>query len=614
MTTNRLKKYNNNVFSHKKWVAIFVALFLLSSYTIAQQYNPKALKKEILDAQKKQKNNQPLPVGKTILKPAQPTLNSEKSLILLEHTDTLSVDEYAMPGIKLLKGNVKFKHNDAILKCDSAYFDQTANTFQAFSNIKIIQGDTLTLDGDFLTYDGNIRLAKVWENVKLKNKNTRLTTDTLYYDRLANLAYYYTGGTIKDGNNTLTSTWGQYSPNTKTALFKNKVVLQTPDGVLTADTLKYYTDTSIADMVGNSRINYKEKTKIYSEKGWYDTKTNRLMLLKRSLIQQKDGKTLVGDTIFYDQKKRYGEAFDKVELDDPKQKTTLYGDYLSYDEKNKKGLATDKALFVDWSNKKEKFYLSADTLHLLKDSIPTDTLGYDMVQGYSNVRFYRTDLQGVCDTLSYTSRDSTLRLINLPIVWSGKNQLMGNQIQAFLNKGKIDKVKVKSEAIAIQKDSLKYYNQLAGKEIIAELDSGQLKKIYVNGNAETIYFAKDDKTKEYIGVNKTLSSFVTMFFKQQKIDKILLTTNTAGTLYPLKELEDEDLYLPDFQWYENIRPKNEKDLFTKYQRKKTAKRPQSKKRPKFRNTAGDDDKNNTSTKTGVNRNTGIQTNVRLKRN
>lgn len=614
MTTNRLKKYNNNVFSHKKWVAIFVALFLLSSYTIAQQYNPKALKKEILDAKKKQKNNQPLPVGKTILKPAQPTLNSEKSLILLEHTDTLSVDEYAMPGIKLLKGNVKFKHNDAILKCDSAYFDQTANTFQAFSNIKIIQGDTLTLDGDFLTYDGNIRLAKVWENVKLKNKNTRLTTDTLYYDRLANLAYYYTGGTIKDGNNTLTSTWGQYSPNTKTALFKNKVVLQTPDGVLTADTLKYYTDTSIADMVGNSRINYKEKTKIYSEKGWYDTKTNRLMLLKRSLIQQKDGKTLVGDTIFYDQKKRYGEAFDKVELDDPKQKTTLYGDYLSYDEKNKKGLATDKALFVDWSNKKEKFYLTADTLHLLKDSIPTDTLGYDMVQGYSNVRFYRTDLQGVCDTLSYTSRDSTLRLINLPIVWSGKNQLMGNQIQAFLNKGKIDKVKVKSEAIAIQKDSLKYYNQLAGKEIIAELDSGQLKKIYVNGNAETIYFAKDDKTKEYIGVNKTLSSFVTMFFKQQKIDKILLTTNTAGTLYPLKELEDEDLYLPDFQWYENIRPKNEKDLFTKYQRKKTAKRPQSKKRPKFRNTAGDDDKNNTSTKTGVNRNTGIQTNVRLKRN
>lgn len=582
--TNRKQKNNRDTIKIKPYrVAIFVTLFFLFTYINAQETTPTTLKKEILDAKKQQTKpyQEPLPVGKTILKPAQPNLSSSTSTILMEHTDTLLVNEYTMPGIHQLKGNVVFKHNDAILKCDSAYFDRAANTFQAFSNVKIIQGDTLTLYGDFLNYDGNSRLAKVWQNVLLENKNTTLTTDSLYYDRLADLAYYFTGGVLRDGKNTLTSIWGQYSPATKTALFKNQVVMKNPDGVLTSDTLKYYTDTSIADMVGNSRINYKQKTNVYSEKGWYDTKTERMMLLKRSLVEQKDGKTLIGDTIFYDQKQGYGEAFTSVELNDPKQKTTLYGNYLAYDEKTEKGIAANKALFVDWSNKQEKFSLTADTLYLLKDSIPTDTIGYDMVRGYRNVRFYRSDLQGVCDTLSYTSRDSVLRLIDFPIVWSDNNQLTGDKIDAYTQAQQIEKVIIKGSAIAIQRDSLQYYNQLSGKEIVALLDSGQLTKINVNGNAETIYFPKDEKTKEYIGVNKTISSFVTMFFKDKKVERILLTAATGGAMFPLKELEEKDLYLPDFHWYEMVRPKNEKDLFTKHLRKKAPKLPQSSKRPKF---------------------------------
>ncbi len=575
-----IKTKRNNFFI-KKGTIIVILLFLFSVVG-AQQNLPKQLKKEILKSKKEQQNNkyEPPAVGITVLQPKK-TLNkhNNKSLIYLEHSNEWYYNEKKYPNIQLLKGNVKFRHDNVVLYCDSAHYNEKENTFKAFSNVKIVQGDTLTAYGDLLIYDGNNKLAQLQNNVKMVNRNTILTTETLYYDRIANLAYYFTGGKIEDTNNTLTSTWGQYSPATKVALFKDKVKMTNPKGTLTSDTLKYYTDTSIADIVGNSHVVYKNETDVYSQKGWYDTKKERMMLLKRSLIEHKNGKTLIGDTIFYDKKNRFGEAFSKVELSDIEQKTTLYGNYISYNEVSETGLATDSALFVDWSEKEKKLYLSADTLRTLLDSIPTDSIGFDMLKAHKNVRFYRKDLQGVCDTLTYTTRDSVIKMRSIPIIWSQNNQLRGKQINAFIKENSVSKVEIKKTAIAIQKDTLNYYNQLAGKEIIAYIDSSKLKQVHINGNVETIYFPKDDKTKKIIGVNKTLSSFAKIYIKKQKLDKIVLTEATNAIMYPLKELEEKDLFLPDFHWFENERPTNKQDVFRKCQRIEPKRLPESSKRP-----------------------------------
>ncbi len=579
-----------NIFYKKSWVATVILLFLYSPF-FAQQNSPSKLKNEILESKKKQSNNnyQPPAVGVTVFQPKNALNNTTKTLIYLEHSNEWYHNDIKFPNIQILKGDVKFRHDDAILYCDSAYYNQKENTFKAFSNVKIVQGDTLTAYGDRLYYDGNSKLAQLQENVRMVNKNTTLTTETLYYDRVANLAYYFTGGEIKDGKNTLTSIWGEYSPATKIALFKNKVKMTNPKGVLKADTLKYYTNTSIADIVGNSHVIYKNETEVYSEKGWYDTKKERMMLLKRSLIEHKDGKTLVGDTIFYDKKNRFGEAFSKVELNDKNQKTTLYGNYISYNELSETGLATDSALFVDWSEKEKKLYMSADTLYTLRDSLPTDSIGFDMVKGYSNVRFYRQDLQGVCDTLSYTTRDSIIRMKSIPVVWSKNNQLKGKTINAFIKNKTIDRIEIKQSAIAIQKDTLNYYNQLAGKEIIAYMDSSKLKRVDINGNVETIYFPKDDKTKEIIGVNKTLSSFAKIYLKKQKIDKIVLTEATNAIMYPLLEMSESDLQLPYFHWFAKERPMHQEDVFTKYQRNEPPRLPQSTKRPELPGSKSNDE-------------------------
>lgn len=586
--------------------------FLTFSYVNSQNFKPKQLRKEILlqnqkqipnttqakspKPTKKSKKNQALPTGATVFTPANPMKAVRNAkLVYIENSDALFFDQILHPDMQLLKGNVKFRHDNALLYCDSAYFYEAANTFDAFGNVRIVQGDTLTAYGNFLNYNGNTKYAQLKENVKLVNRNTILTTDVMDYDRNANLALYYTGGKIVDGTNTLTSIYGEYSPATRFAKFKDNVKLENPDLIMKSDTLIYNTKTKIANIVGKTHAIYKKETNIYSKKGWYNTSNDQMMLLDRSLVKQKDGKSLTGDTIFYDKKRNYGEAYGNVMMIDTVQKSTLFGHYTSYDETKQYGMATDSALFVDWSGR-DTLYLSADTLENMKDSI------FNKLQAYKNVRFFRTDLQGMCDSLMYNGRDSILHFNGTPVIWAESNQLMGEKITAYTKNQKINKVQIEQNAISIQKDTLMYYNQLSGKEIIAHIDSGQVRKVNVNGNAETIYFPKDDKTSEFIGVNKTVSSYVTAYLKNKKIERVVLTTASSGIMYPLKDMGENDLYLRNFYWYETERPMKYDDVFTKYAKIERPKRAESEKKPAFPSETGTKENSNSTTQNQKNNN------------
>ena len=535
------------------------------------QIRPKQLRKEVLLSQnpnrqiikstnKSRKQARRLKVMAE-RKPLAPTINPLSrrgvTLVYLEHSETLTFDKILNPDMQVLKGNVRFRHDNVLLYCDSAYFFEKANSLNAFGHVRIVQGDTLFVYGDKLYYDGNTKLARMRHNVRMVNRKTTLITDSLNYDRVANLSYYYTGGKITDQLNVLTSIWGQYSPSTNDALFKNKVHLKNKNFILDSDTLKYNTKTNIANIVGPTHILYNDETDIYSTRGWYNTSTDRSMLLDRSKVKHKDGKTLIGDTIFYDKKLKYGEGFTHVIMNDSIQKSTLYGEYCYYSDLTKTGLATDSALLVDWSGK-DSLFVHADTLLTSKDSI------YNVARGYYHVRIFRNDIQGVCDSLVYSARDSIMNMYGEPILWSDNNQLSGEFIQAFTKNKKVDHVFIQRMAIAIQHEDSLFYNQLSGKEIIAYVDSGELKKVKVNGNAETIYFPRDDKDSTLIGLNKTQSSFVVMYFKNKKVQRVVMTSASNGTMYPLLQLSGNDLYLKNFFWLEEQRPKNKLDLFHVY--------------------------------------------------
>ena len=235
------------------------------------------------------------------------TIPAEKTLIYLEHSETLNFDEAVAPDCQILVGNVKFRHDSAYMYCDTAYFYNQSNLIHAMGNIRMEQGDTLFVYGDRLYYDGNTKLARLRDNVRMENKDATLYTDSLNYDRIKDVGYYFIWGKLVDSTNVLTSINGSYYPDHDLAVFQRDVVLTTPDGILYSDTLRYNTKSGMARIVGPSTIIH-DSTTVYSEKGWYDTKRDYSQLLDNSVITDADGRTLTADTIFYDHKNGFAEC------------------------------------------------------------------------------------------------------------------------------------------------------------------------------------------------------------------------------------------------------------------------------------------------------------------
>lgn len=493
-----------------------------------------------------------------------------QDMVYLIHSNSLNFDEKRLPDAQILRGDVIFRHDEALMYCDSAYFFDKQNSLHAFSNVRFVQGDTLFGYGDALYYDGNTKIARIRNNVKLVHFETVLTTDSLNYNRKQDLAYYFSGGKIVDNLNTLTSVWGQYHPQSKQSEFRYDVVLVNPNFTLTSDTLKYNTESHVADIVGPTTIVYEEETTILSTNGQYNTETEQSELYDRSQVIHADGKTMTGDTIFYDKKIGFGRVWGNMEMQDSAQMATLYGNYGEMYEEDSRGYATDSALMIDWSDKENYGYMHADTLftedvhYVYKDTLSLDTIGIDTVykriRAHHGVRLYRTDMQAVCDSLVYNDLDSVMTLYTDPVCWNENNQISADSIEIFMKNGKVDYAKGTGAALTVKQEAANYFDQLSGKVMFAYIREGELRQVDVSGNAETIFYPKEDNG-EFIGMNTTQSSNVQIFFVNQEVEHVLFTTATNGTLYPLDQVPGGADQLHAFFWATQERPMKPGDVF-----------------------------------------------------
>ena len=474
----------------------------------------------------------------------------------LLHADEAQADKLLRPDVQVLIGSVKLRHDSMYMYCDSALIYEKTNSVEAFSNVRMEQGDTLFIYGDYLNYNGETQLAMLRENVKLINRKTILTTDSLNYDRLYNLGYYFEGGTLTDEENILTSDWGEYSPATKIAVFNHEVKLANPGFTLYSDTLKYSTDSKIATILGPSNI-VNEKNHIYSERGFYNTAKDQAQLLDRSVLTN-EGKKLVADSLFYDRKTGYGEAFYNVVMNDTINKNMLTGDYCFYNELTESALATQKAVAIDYSQG-DSLFMHADTLKMNSYFVKTDS-AYREMKAYHKVRIFRKDIQGVCDSLLFSSKDSCLRMYHDPIIWNEKQQLLGEEINVYMNDSTIDWAHIINQALTVeQKDSI-HYNQISGKEIKAYFQGGEARKIDVIGNVLVIYYP-EEKDSTMIGMNTSETSLLNLHLMNRKMEKMVMSPKSNGTLYPMDQIPVDKMKLPTFVWFDYIRPQNKEDIF-----------------------------------------------------
>lgn len=511
--------------------------------------------------------------------PSVPTADrSAGNRVFLERADRLL--KHAEDSFMVLVGDVVFTKGPMIMKCDSAHYFADTESMDAFGHVSMEQGDTLFVFADELNYDGIQEIATLYadpgKKVRLINRDVELETDVFIYNLQYDLGYYEVGGRLTDPSNTLTSRYGEYAPSTKEANFYTDVHLNSRNSTDTldifTDTLYYNTDTHVAELLSPSTV-VNERGTIYTSLGVYDTDSNRTTLFDRSLIVTSQGQTLTADTIFYDRTAGYGEAFGGMVLTDTTHKVELHAAYGYYNELADSSFATGRAMIKEYSGDDTLYmhgryvqsFLRFDSINVEADSV-AGTEAYTRVDTshvaviFPRVRFYRSDMQGVADSMRYTEADSMLRMFVNPVIWSDEQQVSGTVIEVKLNDSTVERARVPEQAFTAQHIEGEHYNQMSGKEMIVYFENGEMNRLDINGNVEIIMYPEESDST----INKIInaeSSFLTARFRGRTTEWIKTWPETTGTATPLFIAKQSLYKLPKFVWFEDMRPVSKEDVF-----------------------------------------------------
>ncbi|MRT93156.1 OstA-like protein [Ancylomarina sp. 16SWW S1-10-2] len=482
----------------------------------------------------------------------QTSIAQKKSKIDIKNSNTFRIERDIHPDITKFIGDVFLTHGNIKMYCDSAYNHEKDNEIEAFGNVHIINADTIHIYGDYLKYEGDSRRAALKNNITLKNKNVSLTTNKLDYDMDLNVGYYDQGGTIVDSTNVLTSIIGRYYTKQNLFFFKDSVVLENKDYTLYSDTLQYHTVSKIINILGPTRIE-NEKETLYSELGWYNTLTGISHLLKNNKVNR-DNYQITGDSIHLDKQKELALIYRNVELQDTLNNLIARGHYLEMHKDTEKAFLTDSTLFIQ-INAQDSLFLHSDTLKIEKD-----TNNFNRISAYNKVKFFRKDLQGKCDSISYSLQDSTMRMFHDPIVWAQGNQITADTISIESQNNAVKYLHFRTNAFLCSREDSTLYNQIKGRNMLGHVNKNHLDTLDIIGNGETLYFPRDEHGI-IIGMNVAKSSSISISIIGQKIDQILFTKKPDGNMYPLFDIVNQKRLLKDFEWRDNLRPKTKDEIF-----------------------------------------------------
>ncbi len=488
---------------------------------------------------------------------------NQTNKVFLENADILSANEAVSTDYQVLKGNVRFRRGNMYMFCDSAYFYPETSSLDAFGNVRMTEADTLWVYSDVLHYYGDQGVAELRSNVRLENRSTTLLTDALDYEINSNVGYYFDGGTIVDNrNNTeLSSQFGRYELDTKQAEFSRNVHLINDRYEMFTDLLDYNTQSHIAKISSQTLI-VSDSNTINTTNGWYNTSADDATLYERALLTAKDGKTLEGDTVYYNRNRNYGEARGNVVITDPSNKVILDGDYGYHDDNAHYSYVTRHARAREFSQK-DTIYLHADTLCTLINHIVNDSVNDSVrvLRAFNQVRFYRSDVQGICDSLQLSEADTIINMYNHAVVWNLERQIFGDEINVHLNDSAADWATLPIGGFMAEHLGEIYYDQLSGKKMKAWFEEKELRRLDVDGNVQVIMFP-EEKDSTYNKMVNAESSYMRLNLKpKQEVDRITMWPEVSGKVTPLYLAKKSDLYLPQFQWYDALRPKSPDDIY-----------------------------------------------------
>lgn len=475
--------------------------------------------------------------------------------IIVENADFSDVDQVAMPDALLLTGNVRVNHDGVVLTCNKAYFFQKENYLKAFGNVQLVQGDTLYLNSKYAEYNGNMKQAFATGNAVMTSPDATLQTDTINFDRNVQQVFYNTKGTIVNKDNTLVSKSGRYYVTEKKFRFLTAVVLTNPKYVIKSNHLDYYSNSGHSYLFGPSTITSKTNY-IYTEKGFYDTKKNLAHLLRKSYIKY-DDRRIEGDSLYYNRNTEFASATRNVKITDSINRGIVKGHYAEVFKLKDSMFVTKRAVAVN--------FVDNDSVYIHgKKLMVTGKEGERILRAFNNVRFYKTDMSGKCDSIHSNSKTALTKLIGNPILWNGESQITGDVMHLIGDNTtrKIDSLKVLNNTFIVSRDTLGTgFNQVKGINLFGKFREGKLHDVDVIKNTEVIYYMRND-ANELIGINKNVSSKINMILENNAIETITFFNKVDGDIYPEADLPENARKLRGLVWRGDERIKSKDDIFT----------------------------------------------------
>ena len=479
-----------------------------------------------------------------------------KTFVHIVHADYQIYDESYGKDVERLIGNVALRQDSAYFYSDSAHFNEKTRYFDGYGHVHIKVNDSTDIFSDKCKYSGDIKFAELFDNVILKDDSTVLKTNYMTYDRNKHLATYPRHGSITRNDKNLVSEKGYYRDDIQVAYFRKNVVVTTPKSRMFTDTLEYRIKDEKMFFFGPTTIYYEDNV-LHGNYGWYDAKNDIAYLDRRATLSNK-GYSITSDTMFYDKKADFAKAMSNVFIEDTVNKATIEGNYAEMWKKLGKSFITDSVRACYFAEK-DTLYLHSDTLFFFMD---TTTQKAERMLAYYNVRFYRRDIQGKCDSLNYYVADSCAKMRKDPIVWAENSQLRGDSINIVIAKKAIDSVLLYPNGFIIQKDTIEGYNQIKGKVMTAYFKKNELDHVYDDGNAETVYWLREEDGS-MIGINISQSVAMDIKIEKNQIVRIKYFKKTTETLYPKEKMKPGIEILKCFEWLDELRPVDPNDIFRK---------------------------------------------------
>jgi lipopolysaccharide export system protein LptA len=524
--------------------------------------------------------------------------------------------------VAFMRGNVTLSDGKNHLNCTELTYDLDTKT-GVYDKGGKLTNDTTSVTSNAGIYNVRNKEAHFTGHVVITDPKYNIKSEDLVYNTESKVTHFYAYSVVTSdsGRSVLTTKKGTYDSKNVIAHFTGHSSIWNDGQYIEADSMRYNKVTGYGLADGNViSVDTERHSTLYCGHMEYLRKQRALWATIKPVMQQVNGKDTLymrSDTFYsapmlMQRVKRVGATTPRKTIDTMAAEAKKITDSLAVIKSNKNDLVRTDTLAraikpnlkdtIVKANTRKSIEKKEDTVWIVPDmkyrmpefqydtaktlaelykktkrkkgketgeyTIVPDTASADTTAplyfvGYHHVQLFSDSMQGKCDSVCYTRSDSTIRMINAPVVWSHKSQITGDTILLHMDSSTLRSMYVPNNALIVSQsgpEQAGLYDQIQGRTLTAYFANNEITLMTVFPNAESIYYSKDD-SGAYIGVNQSQSVRMRIFFYDQKINNIKFEQDVHQTVTPMDKADLPNTKLSKFKWLMNERPKTKEELF-----------------------------------------------------